>query len=371
MSPATNVSATIPTGCEGGTDCGYLETDPDFIVDDENLEVPKVLTWDQTVDNLADQSWYNPYDVAKGHRGFIDKDFLMVLYAWSPNWKANAIGKDQYNLYVRKSFDGGQTWTTMPTDLAGDRDGGGDNPEAVADGSTTCEIYRLDGGGLDLDSFNTGASCTTYTAGVFEKARNVSQLTSLGTTVLDPRFSPTASYDVDGDGELDVIFDPDGDPGTTDAVVTALPYADDYRDPSRFMVVYETGDNATVALGGEATPLDLFYSRAFNYGDEYVEAQKDATVTPILTDGIVPFDALEANKDLLSGEAAVDMSPSGDYIHAVWNQWQELLDGSIYNSDAWYRRVYLDDDGITPLSGAGGTDTGGGGGTKPGGGKKK
>jgi hypothetical protein len=117
-----------------------------------------------------------------------------------------------------------------------------------------------------------------------------------------------------------------------------------------------------VALGGEATPLDLFYSRAFNWGDEYVEAYNPLTGIPSLTDGVVPFDALEANKDLLSGEAAVDMSPSGDYTQAVWNQWQELLDGTVYNSDAWYRRVYLDDNGITVLSGSGGTDTGGGGG---------
>ena len=33
-------------------------------------------------------------------------------------------------------------------------------------------------------------------------------------------------------------------------------------------MVYETGDNTTVAVG-EATPLDLFYSRATVYGDFY------------------------------------------------------------------------------------------------------
>jgi hypothetical protein len=360
MDAAVNVSATIPVTCEGGADCGYQVTDPDFVVDDENVVVPKVLTWDQTVENLDDQSWENPYDVAKGHRGFLDKDFLMLLYAWSPNWKANTTGKDQYNLYVRRSFDGGVTWTTTPAGWAGDMDGAGNNPPVEADGTVTCEIFRLDGGGLDLDSLNSGASCTTYAAGVFEKARNVSQLGSLGTTVLDPRFSPSASYDVDGDGVLDVIHDPDGDGDLSDGR-SVLPYMDDYRDPSRYLIVYETGDNATVALGGEATPLDLFYSRGFNYGDEYVEAHA-ATTTPVTTDGIVPFDALEANKDLLSGEASVDLSPSGDYTQAVWNQWQELLDGTVYNSDAWYRRVYLDDDGITVLSGSGGTDTGGGGG---------
>ena len=46
---------------------------------------------------------------------------------------------------------------------------------------------------------------------------------------------------------------PDGD-GTLDfPLVYAL---DDTRDPSRFAIVYETGDNATVVLGGEATLTD-------------------------------------------------------------------------------------------------------------------
>ena len=40
-------------------------------------------------------------------------------------------------------------------------------------------------------------------------------------------------------------------------------YSDDERDRSRFFVVYETGDNTTVSLG-EATPLNLYYSRALN-----------------------------------------------------------------------------------------------------------
>ncbi len=65
--------------------------------------------------NLKDQSWYNPLDVAKGHRGFIDGDFVMFLYAWSPNWRLNAKGNDRYDLYVRRSFDGGETWQTTPS----------------------------------------------------------------------------------------------------------------------------------------------------------------------------------------------------------------------------------------------------------------
>jgi hypothetical protein len=338
MAPAINASATIPTACDVA--CSYpTAIDPDFVADDGSaLVVPKVQTWNQTPDLLDDQSWYNPMDVAKGHRGFLDKDFVMLLYAWSPNWKANADGKDQYNLYVRRSFDGGLTWTTTPAALGGT-------------GTKTCEIFRSSTGGL-----NSAEVCTTYVAGEFEKARNVSVLSSLGTTVLDPRFAPAGSFDPDADGVLDF-------PQT---------YADDFRDASRFAVVYETGDNATVALGGEATPLDLFYAQAVDYGDHYTGFPhvwlSEALYTDIdgtLLQTMPQFDAIESNKDYMSGEAALELTPSGTYMHSVWNQWQETSTGEIYNSDAWFRRIafYLGIENTTP-TGGGGT-TGGGGGKPP------
>jgi hypothetical protein len=336
MSPALNLSATIPATCDIA--CSYpTAIDPDFTNDDGSpITVPKVLTWEQTAAQLDDHSWENPMDVAKGHRGFLDRDFVMMLYAWSPNWKANAIGKDQYNLYVRRSFDGGLTWTTTPAALGGD-------------GAWNCEIFRNATGGL-----STSPDCRTFAAGAFERARNVSLLTSLGTTVLDPRFAPSGSFDPDGDGVLDF----------------PLVYADDdTRDPSRFAVVYETGDNATVILGGEATPLDLYYAQGVNWGDNYTGfahawggGDVDVTIgaTPLY---VMPqFDALEVNADQLSGEASVEMTPSGTFLHAVWNQWQETLEGFIYNSDAWFRRVMFLDTIENPSPSGGGGDGGGGGG---------
>lgn len=268
-------------------------------------------------------------DVAKGHRGFLDKDFVMLMYAWSPNWKTNAIGKDQYNLYARRSFDGGVTWTTTPAALGGN-------------GTTTCEIFRNSTGGL----LSTPA-CTTYGVGAFEKARNLSVLTSLKTTVLDPRYAPTGSFDPDGDGVLDF----------------KIVYADDdTRDPSRYAMVYETGDNATVILGGEATPLNLYYSQAVNWGDNYTgfphlwNTTEEGTLleTPLY---VMPqFDGIEANKDLLSGEASLEMTPSGMFLQSTWNQWQETDLGEVYNSDAWYRRILFLDEIENP------NKTGGGGG---------
>jgi len=334
MSPAINVSATMPVTCD--IDCAYPTTiDPDFVNDDGSpIAVPKVQTWDQTADQLDDQSWANPMDVAKGHRGFLDKDFVMLMYAWSPNWKANATGKDQYNLYVRRSFDGGMTWTTTPATLGGN-------------GTTTCEIFRDTAGGL-----LTTPSCTTYVAGAFEKARNVSLLTSLKTTVLDPRFAPTGSRDPDGDGTDDFPY----------------AYPDDVRLASRFAIVYETGDNATVVLGGEATPMDLFYAQGVYWGDNYTgfphvwntATDDPVSLTPLY---VMPqFDALENAADQLSGEAGLEMTPSGTFLHSVWNQWQETSTGAVYNSDAWFRRVMFLDGIENPTPTGGG---GGGGGRPP------
>ena len=133
---------------------------------------------EDNIGTLDDQSWTNPYDVSKGHRGFIDGDFIMMMYAWSPNWQANAVGNDHYNLYARRSFDGGLTWTTLPSSYTHV-----DGTTWVGDGTETCENYK---NGTTITTV-----CTTYTAGQSEQARNLSQLIGNKETILDPRYSPT------------------------------------------------------------------------------------------------------------------------------------------------------------------------------------
>ncbi|MCB9422607.1 MAG: hypothetical protein H6667_22585 [Ardenticatenaceae bacterium] len=270
---------------------------------------PKVTEWVQTEENLDDQSWENPYDVAKGHRGFIDGDFILMMYAWSPNWQANSVGNDHYNLYARRSFDGGLTWTTTPANLGGD-------------GTETCENYKQADG-----TINT--VCTTYGAGEFEQSRNLSQLVGNKETILDPRYTPT--------GGIKML------PITDLKEIGFAGYDDDERDPTKFFIVYETGDNTTVAEG-EAVPLDLFYSRAINWGDDYdlVEYEKDGEITE-------GFDWLEHDREDLSGEAANLANNAGTFYYAIWNQWQEDEFENVSESDAIFRRImYLDDTEADP-----------------------
>jgi hypothetical protein len=297
LDAAMNVSSPTIVSCD-------IYGDPQTCADnfpwDGGDQYAKVTEWYQYEDNLDDQSWENPYDVAKGHRGFIDGDFIMMMYAWSANWKANSIGNDKYNLYIRRSFDGGVTWTTTPASLGGDG---------------TCHT----------ENYLTGSVESCYAAGAYEQARNVSQLIGTKITVLDPRYTPTPPTIEMPAGYTGPFFFPN--------------YWDDVRDPSKFFVVYETGDNTTVAEG-EAVPLDLFYSRAYEYGDEYdyVEWYNNNTGEIELR-----WDWLENKKDDLSGEAAVLTNPGATFFYAVWNQWQEPEPDVIENSDMFFRRVmYLD-----------------------------
>ncbi len=338
MDQAINMSATSIVNCNNGTvgqACADLFPwnerfdDVDMSLTEDALA--KVVDWEQTGPSFGgdllepgsfdDTSWANPYDVAKGHRGYIDGDFIMVLYAWSPNWLANTVGHDNYNLYIRRSFDGGQTWTTTPNVSPYNEVDG-----IEINGTTTCEWMGPAGGATEYPV------CTTYGAGDFEQARNVSQLVGTGETVLDPRYASTSPLKTS-------IVQSDG----------SFLYEDDERDPAKFFAVFETGDNNTVEFG-EAEPMDLYYSRAFNWGDDYELVDTDG-------DGEGDFfDWLEGSSKVLSGEAALAASPGGDFLYAIWNQEEVNKFHEVIESDAWYRRVmFLDEEVVTPPSGGGGT----------------
>ena len=343
LSPAINISGTTIVECTAGT--GNDACADTFPVNNDGSntsggDFPKVFEWrncdgvaaidgcDNSADttgDLDDQVWENPFDVAKGHRGFLDGDFVMMMYAWSPNWNSNAVGNDHYNLYVRRSFDGGLTWTTTPADLGG----AGTTWTENYYGATVGEIVPYE---------------WTFVAGDFEQARNVSQLNGNKITILDPRYTPTGGLKLYPTISTWFI-----DEYGLNTYGDTLPYEDDaLRDPSKFFMIYETGDNTTVAEG-EATPLNLYYSRATVYGDEW-EIMDYATTADDLVLDRWPW--LENKADILSGEAAMLANPGGTFMYTVWNQWEEeiLADGTehVFNSDMPFRRLmYTLDDFVT------------------------
>ena len=88
-----------------------------------------------------------------------------MIYAWSPNWKQNAVGSDRYELYTRRSFNGGVIWTTTPASFTAS-----EGVTYCGAGTTTCETWR--DGATSLDDSHV---CIAYDAGVPEQSRNVSQ----------------------------------------------------------------------------------------------------------------------------------------------------------------------------------------------------
>jgi hypothetical protein len=311
--------------------------------------------------NLKDQSWYNPLDVSKGHRGFIDGDFVMFLYAWSPNWRLNAKGNDRYDLYVRRSFDGGATWTTTPSAASGQLASNGEL--FGGDGTVTCETYR---------SQETGTSgalephvCYQYGAGTNEQARNVTQHSRMRVTTLDPRYAPTAGTITAGCVD---VLDPTIDTSIMTCNDMSVSHDSDLRNPSRYFMVYETGDNSTVQAG-EAEPMDLFYSRAEDFGDDYVvwtetDTGFDADPTSVcyptvayddakVVDTVVEasgfcneFDRMNAGGDTQSSEANLEANPDGSKLYGVWAQWvmddggEDVIDSEANARRVWWIDVY-------------------------------
>ena len=395
--PAINLSAVVPDTCwddgnGASVPCptvdfttstfGIGDTNPILrgVVQGEGNQT-RVLTWhqcpsdgvqtvgditavtcdtdDRTDDfaNLLDQSWYNPLDVSKGHRGFLDGDFVQFLYAWSPNWRLNAKGNDRYELYIRRSFDGANTWTTTPGSFTAS-----DGESYSGDGTVTCESYRPVPGTTTPGARVEPKVCYSFGAGDAEHARNVTQHRSMNITTLDPRYAPAKATIEEGctDGLFldDTIIQ---DLWTCDD--TSVDYDSDVRNPSRYFIVFETGDNTTVEVG-EAEPLDLFYSRAESFGDDYVvwtetDTGYDADPTSVCyptvaydVNGVVgtvlegsgfcnEFDRMNTRGDTHSSEANLEANPDGSKMYGVWAQW--IFDDTgeeVIDSDAMARRIW-------------------------------
>ena len=303
--------------------------------------------------NLDDRSWCMPLEIAELQQGFLDGDFVMMAYTWSPNWKDNLLGDDRYDLYARRSFDGGVTWTTLPQNFTASN-----NVSYSGLGNVSCASWR--------DPENTHV-CTTYTAGEFEQPRNVSQLEESNLlTILDAAVTPTlrsmpdeCPFWLQFEGvclTAWLLFEPITEANTLDGDPT------DVRNPSRFFVVYETGDNATIATEGAATPLDLYYGRGECFGDVYtVWAEIDTGygygmdycypnrpfISPawaIGTGFCNEFDKLEGEPDDLAEPASITASAYGDFLYSSWSQITIDGTGEFLESDTIFRRVwYLDE----------------------------
>jgi len=161
--------------------------------------------------------------------------------------------------------------------------------------------------------------CTTYAAGDFEQARNLSQLPNNKESVIEPRVVAT--------------------PGTIkiDGVWTGI--AEDKQNASVYYVSYGTSTNPKKdPVTGEqemSVPMDLYYSFTQDQGESYVEVAWE--VNPD-SDGnfagetVYRWDYL-AKGDPEQGEAQLRMTPDGSRFYATW------LEEGEEGSDILFRRI--------------------------------
>lgn len=290
----------------------------------------KVVEWVQTEDNLADKSWTNDFDDARAHRGFIKGDFLAIAYDYTPNWAAARNGNDVYNLYIRRSFNGGANWTTDP-------EGAGvthENTFKIYPEEETFTELPLSYEELDLllndDSIAIESSDDSkevkeretvtkyYDSGDFEPSRNVSQIANNKETVIEPRLV--------------------GVPGTilTDGVAK---YPEDTQNTEAFWVTYGTHSNPGRNDEEEGVPLDLYYSYSEDFGENFytvTKTIKEDSEGNNAGEVVVRWDWLakdNGQKVSEQAECQIRMTPDGSVFYAVWNESGE--DGS----DAMFRRI--------------------------------
>jgi hypothetical protein len=128
-------------------------------------------------------------------------------------------------------------------------------------------------------------------------------------------------------------------------------------------MVYEVGDNTTVEVG-EAEPMDLFYGRAENFGDDYAvwtetDTGFDADATSVCYPTVPyddtkvvgtvvegsgfcnEFDRMNAGGDTQSSEANLEANPDGSKLYGVWAQWvMDDLGEEVIDSEANARRIW-------------------------------
>ena len=287
----------------------------------------KVVKYTQTGENLADASWTNPYEDARAHRGIIKGNNVFLAYDYTPNWAPARNAHDKYDLFIRRSFDGGQTWTTDPSPVTPQ------GVDADFDNSQVCHTniwkkYTNDDGTplVSEDEVNkkeTYEETECFGPGAFEPARNMSQLKNNKLTVIEPRLV--------------------GTPGTPPEVV----YDEDVQDSNVYWVTFGTATNVPKLHGNnnedeeeeESVPADLYYTFTRDRGQTYYK--KTWIVNPDSLgnwagEEVTRYDYL-AKGDPEQGEAQIRMTPDGSRFYAVWNQ-----DG-VEGSDCWFRRIMSPD----------------------------
>ncbi|GIQ80506.1 hypothetical protein KIPB_001314 [Kipferlia bialata] len=286
--------------------------DPSEVSKDDEKEGAgevQVYLWHQTKANLYNSSTVNNLDVARASRGSLIGDRLIIAFTYAPNHAAQTHGNDVYDFKIRRSFDGGETFTTDPNGTVN---------------TVHYDYYKSwEGEIADADTVLSEAYETVpeipnlvksvYAPGDWEPARNLSNMLNTKYSVIEPRVAVLpAQIEVSEDRwnellgsarEAETVDDVEfgavkyllasvpgeveqesGGHGSTNIVYTVdntqLDFdltdynpLEDVPNTSAFYVAYGTDNNPKKdkETGEIATPvpLDIFYSYSQNYGNQF------------------------------------------------------------------------------------------------------
>jgi hypothetical protein len=282
----------------------------DLAVDHEGNYFGKVSRWNQNAGNLTDESSANPYSDAKGHRGFITGDNLVIGYSFTPNWGRK--GGDHSDFYVRRSFDGGVSFKTHPKT-----------------GAEHTVIRR--------DPFMRGVYYEEkqfYAANSDEPARNVSLLKGNTRTVGDPRLvEPMGKF---------VVNEFDGP-------AAPLRTADDSPADGVYYIAYGTQEVLHGQVGSpfepDLIPEDIYYTRTTDGGTTWLQVPwviNPDSSSPDAGETVYRFPWL-AHGSPYQGHAQLKMHPNGSRLYAIWHQWTDEYSEHVSphdnGNDIWFRRI--------------------------------
>ena len=281
--------------------------------------------------NLDDLSWENPYDMAKGHRGFMAGDMIMAMYGWTPNWKALTDGHSIVNLYVRRSFDGGQTWSTLPGSFTHTND-----ITYSGDGTTTCEWQ-----GPISDQVPV---CTHLRRRRLRAGQERLAAARLAGDGPRPEVLADDPKHHRGLGEHRLAAGGLHCAGVRRRHPRSLALLHGLRDRLDQRLRRRRGDAARPVLQprhrvGRRVPGVA--GRGDRSGLPAVGRQRRRVRSQRLLQRVRRPRGQQA---LRVGRGRRHRSPGGQFFYAVWNQWTSTSTGHEIASDAWFRRVaFLDD----------------------------
>jgi hypothetical protein len=255
----------------------------------------KMLRWSWSPANLADSSAANPYTDAHAHRGALYKDDLVIAYTLTPNWGRR--GNDKYDLYIRRSFDGGQSWKTDP------------KASASIEHNVVFRVPVID---YDTQTvtWDEEVVTTVYAKNVDEPPRNISNLRNNRISVLEPRLIKT--------------------PGT---ITSSYGFPEDVNNPAVYQIAYGTEFNQNQLPEGVVypqIPLDIYYGRTLDKGQHF----EGVVVTPQGGSG-KPEEGwnMLAKDHPYQGAPQIRQTPDGSRLYGIW------LEESGEGSDIMFRRI--------------------------------